>query len=167
METMTKPNISEMVAQAKQATLRAKSLLLKTFEYVPEDRLNWSPSADAKTPVQIVAHCAVSNTAFAGILRGEGPQLPSDPAEAIAFIRNGGSDVTSRKVAIQMIEDSVDEVLNALDYVSPDRMDSIIDTPFGPLPYTLFITLSGEHMTGHMCQIAYIQTIWGDLQDHM
>jgi len=163
---MIKPDISEMIAQSKQSVETGKARLLKVFEFVPDDKLAWSPSPDARTPLQIVAHCGASNGAFATILRGEKLQMPTDPAEASALIRKGGSDVKSREVAIQMVESSTAEVIAALDKVSEDLAASSPDSPFGPIPFTFWMGVPGDHMGGHAHQIAYIQTIWGDFQDH-
>ena len=166
MTTMTKPDVSEMVAQSKKAAESGKARLLKVFEFVPDDKLTWSPSPHARTPIQIVAHCGVANGAFATILRGEKLRLPKDPVEAAALIRKGGSDVTSREVAIQIVESSTAEVLAALDNVSEELAATSPDSPFGPIPFPFWMGVPGDHMEGHAHQIEYIQTIWGDIQDH-
>ena len=166
MTTMTKPDVSEMIAQSKQAAEIGKAKLLKIFELVPDDKLTWSPSPDARTAVQIVAHCGLANGAFATILRGEKLPLPADPAEASAMIRKGGRDVTSRETAVQMLESSTADVLAALDKVSAEMFGTSPDSPFGPIPFPFWMGVPGDHMTGHAHQIEYIQTIWGDIQDH-
>ena len=156
----------ETIAQAKKATEAAKARLLATFAFVPEDKLNWSPSPTARTAAWIVAHCGVSNGAFATILRGEEVPLPASPTEAAARIRAGGKEVTTREAAVKLLEDSAAEVIRALENVSPERLQTTPMSPFGPFPFAFWMTLPSEHMSGHAQQIDYLQTIWGDCEEH-
>ena len=157
------PNIGEI----KQTTEQAKARLLKTFGFVPDDKLTWSPSQSARTALQIVAHCGMSNQAFATLLRGEELDFPSDPKEAAALIRQGGQDIATREEAIQLLDTATAAVIQALDKATPELLASSPNSPFGPLPYTFWMGVPSMHMSGHANQIDYIQTIWGDYQDHM
>lgn len=159
-------NQSDMIAQAKRDAEEAKAQLLRTFEFVPEDRLGWSPSSTARTALQIVAHCGTANVAFATVLRGEELPLPSNPEEAAALIRAGGREVETREVAVKLVEDSTAEVIAALDRVTADMIETAPTSPFGPLPFPVWMSLPSIHMSGHARQIDYLQTIWGDTDDH-
>jgi hypothetical protein len=160
------PATEGLIAQAKEATVKAKTGLLAMFEAVPEDRLNWSPSPTARTPLWLVAHCGAANHAFDTILRGEPLQLPQDPKEQAAMIRAGGQDVTTRAEAIRSVEDSTAAILQALDAVTDEQAQSVPDSPLGAIPYTFWMTVPSTHIEYHRCQLAYVQTIWGDVQDH-
>jgi hypothetical protein len=159
-------SLTDLIAEPKRNTEGAKAQLLKTFEFVPEDKLDWSPSATARTALQIVAHCGAANGAFAAMIRGEGWALSFDPNEAWAQIRAGGSDVTTREGAVKSVEESTAAVLAALDKVSAEMVDTAIKTAFGPLPFSFVMTFPAQHMGGHARQIDYLQTIWGDVEDH-
>ena len=167
MQTATRPEISEMIAGSKGIVEGAKTRLLTVFEFVPDDKLNWSPSPESRTPVQIVSHCGAANDAFARTIRGEKLELPSNPAEAAAMIRKAGSEVTSREVAVRMIEDTVAQVLSALDNVKREDLDTSPVSPVGPLPFSWWMSFAGKHMEGHTHQMSYVQTIWGDYDDHI
>ena len=167
MQTMTKPDLSETIAQAKQTVEAGKTRLLTVFKFVPEDKLNWSPSPEAKTPVQIVSHCGAANDAFARTIRGETIELPGDPAEIAAFIRKAGSEVTSREVAVRMVEDAATEIFAALDNVTEEDLETSPMSPVGPLPFEWWMSFAGKHMEGHAHQLCYVQTIWGDFDDHV
>jgi hypothetical protein len=67
---------------------------------------------------------------------------------------------------VELIESNTTKVLEALDQISEEKLASTTPTPFGPLPYMVWVNLPAAHMAGHAAQIAYLQTIWGDLQDH-
>jgi hypothetical protein len=159
-------NTQETIAQAKQATEAAKTSLLKTFEFVPEDKIGWSPSKTARTAVNIVAHCGMANGAFAALLRGEPLPLPASPDEAMALIRAAGRDITSREAAVKLVEDSTADLLRALDGVTDARMQTTPASPFGALPFSFWMQVPAEHMGGHARQIDYLETIWGDHEDH-
>jgi hypothetical protein len=164
---MTNSDVSNTITQAKEAAQQGKTELLKTFEFVPDDKLTWSPSPSARTALWMVAHCGAANRAFATILRGEALPISDDPEEAAAQVRNGGRDVMSREAAVRLVEESTAEVLAALDTVTAERLASSPDTPLGPLPFSVWMAIPGQHMSGHTRQLEYLQTIWGDLEDHV
>ena len=159
-------DVSQLVAQAKRDTEAAKADLLRTFAFVPDDKLTWSPSPTARSAIQIVAHCGLANSAFSGLLRGEPLPLPADPAEAAAQIRAAGRDVASREEAVRLVEDGTARVIAAVDRVTPEMVATTPDSPFGPLPFPVWMTISALHMGGHARQVDYIQTVWGDVDDH-
>jgi hypothetical protein len=168
MSATTVPNLAELVAQAKQSAEEAKALLLTNFSFVPDDKLTWSPSASARSAVQIVAHCGAANEAFAEVIAGgEIPINGLSPEEASAQIRISGATVTSREEAVELVEESTARVIAALDKATPELLATAPMTPFGPFPYEAWMVLPGQHMGGHAQQLAYLQTIWGDLEDHM
>ena len=160
-------NISDMIAQTKQGTERATGQMLSTLKHVPDDKLNWSPAETARTALQIATHCAHANNAFAMVIRGEELPFSGSAEEAAARIREAGRDVTSRDIAVQMLEESTQTVLKALDGVTPDQLGTSPMSPFGPFPFALWMNLSAIHTGGHARQIDYLETIWGDVEDHM
>lgn len=163
---MRRLSTNEAVENAKTATERAKTDLLKTFEFVPEDRLTWSPSPTARTPLWIVTHCGAANAAFAAILRGEPLPLPMDPVEAAAFIRAAGRGAEHRSEALQAIQDSTLELAQAFDTVTDAMLETSPNSPVGAFHFTVWMQVPAIHMKGHARQLDYIQTIWGDVQDH-
>ncbi len=50
--------MEDVISKTKADFVRAKEDLARAFATTPEDRINWSPSPTARTPVQIVAHAA-------------------------------------------------------------------------------------------------------------
>jgi hypothetical protein len=166
MDTMTAPNLSEQIAQVKRDTQMAKEQLLRTFEFVPEDKLRWSPSPMARHALWIVGHCGIANQAFATSLRGEELPLNVSPEEASAQILAAGRDISSREEAIKLVKDSTTELLQALDNVTEEMLETSPMSPFGPFPFVFWMRLPAEHIKSHSFQIDYLQTIWGDLESH-
>lgn len=165
METMT-TDLPGLIAQLREGVEQAKARLLGTFECVPEDKLRWSPSPSARTALQIVGHCAVVNRSFAAIIRGEGVPLSGTAQEARLQIRAMDVDFATRQEAVAQIEDSVAEVLEALDGVTDALLGTTPANPFGALPFAFWMSQPSNHMNGHVAQIDYLQTIWGDLEWH-
>lgn len=166
MSAITASELSKLVAQAQETAQQGKDLLLNSFAFVPDDKLTWSPSTSARSAIQIVAHCGEANNAFATLLAGGEVPLVGTPEEASAQIRQAGATVTSREEAVRLVEESTARVLAALNQSTPELYATSPMTPFGPFPYPMWMTLAGEHMSGHAQQLAYVQTIWGDLEDH-
>lgn len=158
--------MSQVVEQARQSAIQGKDRLLKTLSFVPEDKVKWSPSATAKSALRIAAHCAITNHAFATWIRGQKLSV-STVEEAIAFIDAEEKKITERDQAVRLIEESAKLVDSALGALTPDRIGTQVDTPFGPFPMTFIMFLPGLHMQNHASQIDYLQTIWGDMDDHM
>lgn len=168
MSATTTPNLSEIVTQAKQSAEETKAFLLNGFSFVPDDKLTWTPSSSARSAIQLVAHCGHANEAFATVIAGEDlPVANLTPEEASEQIRQAGASVTSREEAVRLIEESTAKVIAALDKATPELLATAPMSPFGPFPYEAWMVLPGQHMGGHAQQLAYLQTIWGDLEDHM
>lgn len=154
--------------QTKEGVQSAAADLLKTFSFVPDDRLGWSPSEAARSPLWMVGHCAEANQAFACFIRGEAPPMAENmsPEEIDRSIRDAGRATATREEAVRAVEASCQAVADALDALDSETIERTVDSPFGPTPVRFWMGLPAIHMTGHARQLDYMQTIWGDLQDH-
>lgn len=163
MQTMTP--VSELIAQAKMHAERNAAQLLHTFSFVPDDKLNWTPSPTSKSALRIVAHCAVSNHGISRAIRREpSPEMPFE--ELLKMMEAEELKITTREQAIQAVNDSLKVVLESLDTVTQEAAGGTANSPFGELPMMFWMFLPGNHMLGHACQVDYLQTIWGDLEFH-
>src|SRR5207253_4309919 len=63
-------NMEDVISQAKADFLRAKQLISRALATTPDDRINWSPSPSARTPIQQVAHAARAVNSINGFLDG-------------------------------------------------------------------------------------------------
>lgn len=163
---MSEIDLNSKIAECKASTENAKGRLLRTFSFVPEDKLNHKITDTCYSPLQMIGHVALSNHAMAGILTGQMPELPEDPEARRHLFRWGGTDVASREEAIAKLEESTVVVMTALDGVTEEQLGSVPDSPFGPMPFTFWMGLPALHMQHHAAQVDFIQTVWGDLEDH-
>lgn len=163
MQTLTP--VAELVAQAKKLIDQSSGYLLHTFSFVPDEKLNWTPSPTAKSALRIVAHCAVSNESMAKIIRNEPvPRMPMD--EMMKFMNDAETALGTREKAVEALKRSVQTVHSALDTVNEGNVNSNPNSPFGSFPMMFWMFLPGSHLNGHAYQIDYIQTIYGDLEFH-
>jgi len=159
------PRTSDLVAQAQQFAQTGKEQFLRTFAYAPDDKLTWSPSPTAKSALRIAAHVGIFNQAFAAILRAG--KLPGASMEEVAAAMNAAEQgVLSREQAVQVIEESVVAVCAALGALTPEAIDSVVETPVVTRPMPFFMNLPGAHMGNHAAQVDCLQTTWGDLELH-
>lgn len=126
--------------------------MLITFAAVPDDRLNWTPSPTAKTPLRILSHCVDANRAVTRVIRGE--------AESAS--PNWDFHIDQRDEATRALEDSVAEYNAALDSMTPELFASQAMSPAGPSPVSEWMHFIGWHLAEHACQIDYLQTCWDD-----
>ncbi|BDI33162.1 hypothetical protein CCAX7_52130 [Capsulimonas corticalis] len=165
LETIASP-AREALDGAKSVTLSSRDLLLATFSFIPDEKLNWSPSPTARTPIQIAAHCAAANAAFATLFQGKPWPLSLNPAEAFEQMRVVPAGINSRESVVKLLEDTVADVIASLEIAGPEALDTNLTTAFGEMPFRFWMTIPADHMSGHTRQIDYLQTIWGDLIDH-
>jgi hypothetical protein len=154
----------QIIAQAKSQAEMHAAQLLHTFSFVPDDKLNWSPSESCKSALRIVAHCAVSNHGISRMIRGE--NFEGDPTEVFKAMAASELEITTREQAISAMNESLAVVLSSLDTVTDERIGSVPESPMGPLPMMFWVTLPAMHMMGHSYQVDFLQTVWGDHEFH-
>ena len=164
MQTMTP--VSEIISQAKLQAERMVAQMLYTFSFVPDDKLNWTPSPTSKSALRLVAHCAVSNHGISRPIRCEESSVEMPFEEVFRMMEEKEIAITSREQAIGALQESLVVVLSALDSVTKEGLNSSPESPFGPMPMMFWMFLPANHMMGHAYQIDYLQTIWGDCDFH-
>lgn len=158
--------MNEIISQAKAEYLRAKERLIRALATTPDDKINWSPSPTARTPIHQVAHAAMAVSGIQDMIIGK-PFGYANTAEADVAFRAAEQEYRTREQALGLLEQTSAEFLAWLDTVTPEQLASTLQLPFGPFPMTLCITLPADHMRGHIAQIHYIQSIYGDHDWHM
>jgi hypothetical protein len=164
--TLDKNNTHEITSAAKAEFNRAKDRLVRNLETTPDDKINWSPSATARTPLQIVAHSALSISGMQGMLDGK-PFPWESITEADKEWRKMEKEYKTRKEVLDLLEKNAVAYNQWLDEVTPEKLDSTFTVAFGSFPMTDAITFIADHLRNHCAQIDYIQTVYGDLDWHM
>ena len=156
-----------IIERARADFLRAKELLCRAFSTTPDERINWSPSATARTPLQQVAHTAWALGSIHEILNGRTFQANST-AEADTSFREWERQFTTREAVLQLLERNSAQYVGWLDALTPEALTATVELPFGSgfAPLTAALAFAPNHTQWHAAQINYMQTIYGDLDWH-
>jgi hypothetical protein len=162
-----KTNLKKTVADCQASAKAAAERLLKTFSFVPDNKLSWTPSKTARSSLGIVAHCCMANQMFAKILRGESVSPMPTLQQIHEMSQKFEATIHDRAEAVRQLEASCEEVVAALGTMTADRFATSPVSPGGEIPMAVWMSLPSMHTGGHATQIDYLQTIWGDVADHM
>lgn len=152
---------SGMAGQILEARRTAERAILRfrdTYSHTPADRLHYRPTEHCRSALKIAAHVAVANEHFASVLRGE-PQVHRDlpsifgAQAAKEALLNDPEEVESR------LEASFAALLDVLSSIDASVVEANPQLQF-------YIGLAGYHIANHAAQIDYLQTTWGDLDNH-
>ena len=128
--------------------------LAYNLEFIPAEKLNWKPAPSAKSALEVVQHVTGALNFMRPILTGgaytrsEIP-VPGDCRSAQELVRSATADYAA-----------------ALRQVDPARLGDTIELPFGTFPLAQCCGFPPFDLMHHHGQIAYIQTILGDQEDH-
>ncbi|MBN8690734.1 MAG: DinB family protein [Armatimonadetes bacterium] len=151
-------------AQLIQVTDR----LLNLLERTPDDRLTFRPSETSRSILEIVAHCSEAMVNILSQMKGTPFHIPTSK-EADAVFRVNNRTTLSREQAVSDLLSARQAILDYYACVTESELDKIVALPFGlgDVPARAFLDAPHLHTTGHVSQIEYIQTIFGDHDWHM
>lgn len=153
----------DLIESAKQRAVSNMEFFLRNFAHVPDDRLNWTPTPTSKSALRIAAHTALYAARFAQMIRERRTPAPENLDEWLAKRDEEEMAVESRQEMERAFREGTAEVLAALDTLSPEDLETSIDSGQGwSMPMTQLIALPGWHATLHAGQIDYLQTCWDD-----
>ena len=157
----------EITARAKHHAERLSGRLLHLFSFVPDDKLTFTPSPTSRSSLRIVAHCALVNAFLADVITDKvGANAPS-PEAFFKNLHDAEAAFTTRESAVALLEENTATLCRAIDTVNAESVGAERNSPFGPLPMPFWMFLGGDQMAGHAGQMEYLQTIWGDGDNHL
>ncbi len=128
--------------------------LVHNLGCLPPDRLDWKPAPSAKSALEIVNHLAYFMTGLTGVLRtGTWSEPQFQPATDQANAQQLGSALVENYAA-------------ALDAFPAERAGDTAELPFGSFPMGMAMSMPVCDLIHHHGQIAYIQCLLGDTEDH-
>ncbi len=153
----------DLVELSKLKAVQNMEMFLRNFSYVPDDKLNWTVTPTAKSPLRIAAHTALYAGRFASMIREQKTPAPDNLEEWLAERDAEEIAITSREEMERIFRSGTEEVLAALDSLTPEAIESVIDSGQGwSMSMKFMMSLPGWHATLHMGQIDFLQTCWGD-----
>jgi hypothetical protein len=160
--------MNQEIQESRANFTAAKDRLTQAFATTSDDRINWSPSATARTPVHLVAHAAGAVKNLHNTLDGRTFPAPN-PAVADKEFLEWEQQFSTREQVLEVLEKNSRAYLEWLDALDPERLDTMVKMPFGfgELPMRLVLTFQAFHMQDHTSQLVYLQTIYGDRDWHI
>lgn len=158
----------EFRARAAADFEMARGGMEHALRHVPAERLDWSPSPTARTPLEIAGHAAQAVRNMLGNMKGETFSVPT-PDAAEELFREEDKRYRNLETVRDMLQRNGDEYLSWLDTVSEEELERVVPMPFG-LPEMRVrdtVVFMAMHMNMHVAQIQYIQTIYGDRDWHL
>ena len=150
-----------MSSNLKENFQQRASRLAKGLATTPDDRINWSPAATARTPVEIVAHVASVISTFHEVMMGAPfPDIQMDSFDAI--LRQSEAQFKTRESAASLLEKNSEAYAQWLEQLSPEALETEVQFPFGKFPLPAAMEMLNDHIVNHCGQLDYIQTIYGD-----
>jgi hypothetical protein len=146
----------------RAVTERAHRLLVNDLKAIAEDRNNTCPGGCARPALHIVAECAAVNGFVAGFLETGRAERPSRE-ERDAHLR---SFDTAEK-ALAYLDRETQNLLRVLDGLDENTLGDVSEAPLGrPMTRFAVAELPSSHMMYHDGQLNYLQTLYGDDQNH-
>ena len=151
------------IERAKTDFAQAKEQLLTALASTPDDKLNWSPSPTARTPIHLTAHAAGALKSIHEMLQGRTFEA-SSTAEADRSFREWEAQFTAREPVLELFQTNSAAYEQFLETLTPDALDATFELPFGlgRAPVSEALTFAPDHTKWHGAQLEYIQTIYGD-----
>jgi hypothetical protein len=137
--------------------------LARTFSAMPAEKQTWSPLDEGRTALDQVAECAVINSWCAIVIRDH--VVPAFEGETY---KQECAKLDTPDKALAALTSSTDQLVAAIENLQDEHLESTVQFPWDSEPSTLgYATLVPYwNMTYHIGQINYIQTLYGDKQDH-
>ena len=161
-------SLQKTIESAKVEFATAKAGLLRALETTPDERLNWSPSSTARTPLAVFVHAADSVRHIHAMLDGRTYAVPTT-AEAERDFRERERAFRKRDEGLVLFERNCEAYLELLDTLTHERLESKVRMPFGlgEAPMEIALFAAPKHTDWHTAQINYIQTVYGDHNWHI
>lgn len=145
--------MNPLEALAGQAEFVARNLAYN-LEFIPADKLAWKPAPTAKSALEVVTHTAGAFRGMQPVLSGGSFAVPDFPP------------ATTLTAAKDLIISAATDYAAALRQVNPEDLGKIVNLPYGSFPLARVATFPVFDVMHHHGQIAYIQTLLGDSEDH-
>ena len=123
------------------------------LDFIPDDKLQWRPAPDAQSALEIAHEIARSVDGLSLIFQtGEIQRRITEPQ--------------NREEAKQAILAAVETYATALRSLTPEQLKIIVNLPFREMPMEFAIRIPVTEILHHHGQIAYIQLLLGDTENH-
>lgn len=151
-----------MKENLRDAIRRARYLMSNDLKAIPAEKAGVSPGGVGRTPLNIVAECAMANGQFADFFAsGQFAHVPHEQQEALL------AEYDSVQKVLAYLDKETDRLLTALESLDESTLGEISDQIHGrPRTRLAIAQLPATHMMYHDGQLNYIQALYGDAEMH-
>ena len=126
---------------------------VKTAKAIPEDKTDWKPADTAMSALEMTRHCIDTNTQLCQALGGEAPDHDPHAANSLAEV-------------IDLFKQSCQHMSDVIASVPDEKLNEEVPAFGGSMPLTSIMSVPSTHIGYHWGQLAYLQRVWGDTEDH-
>ncbi|MBC7809245.1 MAG: hypothetical protein H7145_24180 [Akkermansiaceae bacterium] len=130
--------------------------LLAAFLTLPEGKRDWSPGGTARTAIDLVAECALSNGYTADVV--ETAKWSAPPYDEYLLVRSGLASQGLGAVEKLLVENT-QRLVGVVESVPDEEMCVEIETAFGVMSKAHLVAYPYWNMSYHEGQIYYIASI--------
>lgn len=136
-------------------TAKAKDALLRALDEVPSDRRTVSPGGEARTPINLIAECAVMNLGTATMLRTRslGNMMETYMNDV------AGMEAKSEPELLQALNDSIPVIQSSLREFDESHLEETLDFPWGPMSFAEICAYPYWNMKYHEGQIYMVSSL--------
>ena len=128
--------------------------------FVPEEKRSWKPAGTSRSAREILAHATYWNLYFMRLLRGEKTWEMDEETWTRSTKELQDSDQ-----ALKLAEKSGKDFVASFEKVAPKDLEKKVELPWGHRTLYQVALDNFWHLTYHVGQLCYIQTMLGDTQD--
>lgn len=159
--------LKERANDIKADLLMARDRLITLINTTPDDKLKWSPSPTARTPIQLVGHSGGALFAFSEMAQHGFTRDGVDTASFDADLREKEASFKSRDEVIGLLNQGCDAYCAYVDSLDEQALAEKVPFIYGPTARVKVLEMGPAHTSVHGGQLAYLQTIWGDRDWHL
>jgi len=148
-------------------TTGARDGLIRTAQAVPEDKLNWHPLDKGRTVLDLLGDAAQAPQMVNQLLESGVENFRYGP-ELFAQMKEERSAWT-RDECLEHIRRNTEKMFSLIEPLSDEELGRPVTLPFGggmTLPLAGWIMMAHRSFTNRFSQINYIQTLYGDSDNH-
>ncbi len=156
---MTKDLILNLLQNGEQS-------LIRTFNAVPDDKLNWAPLDAGRTALDAFSEAAQTCQMVTQLVETKGETKPSP--QMFAQMKAERANWTKDDAVAAMNTGSA-ALYTAIGYLSEEELAMPVTMPMGggtTMPLGAWIMMAYRAFISRFAQINYIQTLYGDSESH-
>ena len=145
---------------AARQTRQAANGVIAAANSTHPDKVTWKPLGQGRAVLDQVIECSMANRKWAGILS------TFAYANLSPQMRTVFDSIDTLPKATAMLEETTQQLIAVLLHVPDERLDTEIETEWGPYNAAEACLHAYWNMVYHEGQINYVQTLYGDIDEH-